>query len=47
MTDFGQLSISLIATGPLARWLETLPAQLAAWQKEQQHGLFKAVAPTQ
>jgi tRNA (mo5U34)-methyltransferase len=40
MTDFGPF-YRLIATGPLARWLETLPAQIAAWQKEQQHGLLK------
>ena len=25
----------------LSHWLETLPAQIANWQREQQHGLFK------
>ncbi|MBW7983324.1 tRNA 5-methoxyuridine(34)/uridine 5-oxyacetic acid(34) synthase CmoB [Enterobacillus tribolii] len=30
-----------IADGPLSHWLEVLPAQLAAWQKESLHGKFK------
>ncbi len=32
---------SLIAKNHLSHWLETLPAQIANWQREQQHGLFK------
>ncbi|WP_345831591.1 tRNA 5-methoxyuridine(34)/uridine 5-oxyacetic acid(34) synthase CmoB [Erwinia sp. HDF1-3R] len=40
MMDFGNF-YQLIAKGPLAHWLETLPAQLAAWQREQLHGHFK------
>ncbi|MCX8956240.1 tRNA 5-methoxyuridine(34)/uridine 5-oxyacetic acid(34) synthase CmoB [Erwinia psidii] len=40
MMDFGNF-YQLIAQGPLAPWLETLPAQLAAWQREQLHGHFK------
>lgn len=39
MTDFGNF-YQLIAKSPLSHWLETLPAQLAVWQREQ-HGLFK------
>ncbi|MCK8336503.1 tRNA 5-methoxyuridine(34)/uridine 5-oxyacetic acid(34) synthase CmoB [Erwinia amylovora] len=31
----------LIAKSPLSHWLETLPAQLAAWQRESLHGHFK------
>lgn len=38
--DFGNF-YQLIAKGPLAYWLEILPAQLAAWQREQLHGHFK------
>ncbi|CAK9884812.1 MAG: tRNA U34 carboxymethyltransferase [Candidatus Erwinia impunctatus] len=38
--DFGPF-YQQIATGPLAHWLETLPAQIAAWQREQLHGHFK------
>ncbi len=38
--DFGNF-YQLIAKGPLAHWLETLPAQIAAWQREQLHGHFK------
>ncbi|MGL4860388.1 MAG: tRNA 5-methoxyuridine(34)/uridine 5-oxyacetic acid(34) synthase CmoB [Enterobacteriaceae bacterium] len=30
-----------IAVGPLGHWLETLPAQLANWQQESQHGKFQ------
>ena len=40
MIDFGRF-YQQIACGQLAHWLETLPAQLAAWQKEQLHGQFK------
>ncbi|AXF75648.1 tRNA 5-methoxyuridine(34)/uridine 5-oxyacetic acid(34) synthase CmoB [Erwinia tracheiphila] len=40
MMDFGNF-YQLIAKGPLAYWLEILPAQLAAWQREQLHGHFK------
>jgi tRNA (mo5U34)-methyltransferase len=29
-----------IADSPLSHWLEVLPAQIASWQKEQQHGDF-------
>lgn len=38
--DFGPF-YQQIATGSLAHWLETLPAQIAAWQREQLHGHFK------
>lgn len=37
MTDFGDF-YQLIAKGPLSRWLEVLPAQLAAWQRSTPHG---------
>ncbi|MBW0673355.1 tRNA 5-methoxyuridine(34)/uridine 5-oxyacetic acid(34) synthase CmoB [Escherichia coli] len=40
MIDFGNF-YSLIAKNHLSHWLETLPAQIANWQREQQHGLFK------
>ncbi|WP_437612018.1 tRNA 5-methoxyuridine(34)/uridine 5-oxyacetic acid(34) synthase CmoB [Erwinia sp. V71] len=40
MIDFGDF-YQLIAKGPLAPWLETLPAQIAAWQRENLHGHFK------
>ena len=30
-----------IAVSPLSHWLETLPAQIASWQREQLHGQFK------
>ncbi|MEH4660622.1 tRNA 5-methoxyuridine(34)/uridine 5-oxyacetic acid(34) synthase CmoB [Phytobacter diazotrophicus] len=30
-----------IAVSPLSHWLETLPAQIAAWQRDQLHGQFK------
>ncbi|OON41411.1 tRNA 5-methoxyuridine(34)/uridine 5-oxyacetic acid(34) synthase CmoB [Izhakiella australiensis] len=39
MIDFGPF-YQQIATGPLALWLETLPAQLGTWQREAQHGHF-------
>ncbi|QUG76075.1 tRNA 5-methoxyuridine(34)/uridine 5-oxyacetic acid(34) synthase CmoB [Erwinia sp. E602] len=40
MMDFGNF-YQLIAKGPLAPWLETLPAQIAGWQREALHGHFK------
>lgn len=40
MIEFGSF-YQQIAKGPLAHWLETLPAQIASWQRESQHGLFK------
>jgi len=40
MIDFGNF-YQLIAKGPLAPWLETVPGQLAAWQRESLHGQFK------
>lgn len=40
MTDFGDF-YQLIAKGPLRHWLNTLPAQLSAWQQEALHGKFK------
>ncbi|EED8450301.1 tRNA 5-methoxyuridine(34)/uridine 5-oxyacetic acid(34) synthase CmoB, partial [Salmonella enterica subsp. enterica serovar Ohio] len=39
MIEFGNF-YQLIAKNHLSHWLETLPAQIAAWQREQ-HGLFK------
>ncbi|CAJ0991939.1 tRNA 5-methoxyuridine(34)/uridine 5-oxyacetic acid(34) synthase CmoB [Pantoea sp. Nvir] len=39
MIEFGRF-YQQIATGPLIRWLEVLPAQIAAWQKKTLHGLF-------
>lgn len=38
--DFGNF-YQLIAKSPLSHWLETLPAQIAGWQREQLHGHFK------
>ncbi len=40
MIDFGRF-YQQIATGPLASWLEVLPAQLATWQRENLHGHFR------
>ncbi|MGP3593334.1 tRNA 5-methoxyuridine(34)/uridine 5-oxyacetic acid(34) synthase CmoB [Vagococcus sp. WN89Y] len=40
MIEFGRF-YQQIALGPLAHWLETLPAQIAAWQREALHGQFK------
>ncbi|WLI76075.1 tRNA 5-methoxyuridine(34)/uridine 5-oxyacetic acid(34) synthase CmoB [Kosakonia sp. H02] len=40
MIEFGRF-YQQIATGNLAHWLETLPAQIAAWQRETLHGQFK------
>lgn len=39
MIEFGNF-YQLIAKSPLSHWLETLPMQIATWQREQ-HGLFK------
>ena len=39
MIEFGNF-YQQIAKSPLSHWLETLPAQIAAWQRDQ-HGLFK------
>lgn len=39
MIDFGNF-YQLIAKNHLSHWLETLPAQIATWQRDQ-HGLFK------
>lgn len=40
MIEFGDF-YQLIAKGPLSPWLNTLPAQLSAWQRESLHGKFK------
>lgn len=40
MIDFGRF-YQQIATGPLARWLEVLPGQIAVWQRENLHGHFR------
>ncbi|WP_343463541.1 tRNA 5-methoxyuridine(34)/uridine 5-oxyacetic acid(34) synthase CmoB [Pantoea sp.] len=40
MIDFGRF-YQQIATGPLANWLEVLPAQIAAWKRENLHGHFR------
>ncbi|MBS0880754.1 tRNA 5-methoxyuridine(34)/uridine 5-oxyacetic acid(34) synthase CmoB [Pantoea sp. JGM49] len=40
MIDFGRF-YQQIATGPLASWLEVLPAQVAVWQRENLHGKFR------
>ena len=40
MIDFGNF-YSLIAKNHLSHWLETLPTQIANWQREQQHGCFQ------
>ncbi|KAA9001670.1 tRNA 5-methoxyuridine(34)/uridine 5-oxyacetic acid(34) synthase CmoB [Affinibrenneria salicis] len=40
MIDFGDF-YQLIAKGPLSHWLNTLPAQLSAWQQESLHGKFR------
>ena len=40
MIDFGRF-YQQIATGPLASWLEVLPAQVAEWQRENLHGKFR------
>lgn len=40
MIEFGNF-YRAIATGPLSHWLNTLPAQLSAWQQESLHGKFR------
>ena len=40
MIEFGNF-YQLIAKNHLSHWLETLPAQIATWQRDQQHGLLK------
>ncbi|WP_413738648.1 tRNA 5-methoxyuridine(34)/uridine 5-oxyacetic acid(34) synthase CmoB [Sodalis sp. RH21] len=40
MTDFGDF-YQLIAKSPLSHWLDTLPSQLSAWQRDSLHGKFK------
>ncbi|MCU6666450.1 MAG: tRNA 5-methoxyuridine(34)/uridine 5-oxyacetic acid(34) synthase CmoB [Silvania sp.] len=40
MIDFGNF-YQLIAKNHLSHWLETLPAQIAVWQRESLHGQFK------
>ncbi|WP_313485490.1 tRNA 5-methoxyuridine(34)/uridine 5-oxyacetic acid(34) synthase CmoB [Pseudescherichia sp.] len=40
MIEFGDF-YQQIAKSPLAHWLETLPAQIAAWQRGALHGQFK------
>lgn len=40
MIDFGNF-YAQIAHGPLSKWLEVLPAQLAAWQRDSLHGYFR------
>ncbi|MGB1299263.1 MAG: tRNA 5-methoxyuridine(34)/uridine 5-oxyacetic acid(34) synthase CmoB, partial [Psychrobium sp.] len=39
MIDFSNF-YQIIAKNQLSHWLETLPAQLATWQREHQHGQF-------
>ncbi|NRA61945.1 MAG: DUF1698 domain-containing protein, partial [Psychrobium sp.] len=39
MIDFTNF-YQLIAKNELSHWLETLPAQLAQWQRDRQHGQF-------
>lgn len=40
MIDFGPF-YQHIACGPLAHWLETLPGQIATWQRDALHGQFR------
>lgn len=40
MIEFGDF-YQRIAKSPLSHWLDTLPAQLSAWQRESLHGKFK------
>ncbi|MGY5956620.1 tRNA 5-methoxyuridine(34)/uridine 5-oxyacetic acid(34) synthase CmoB [Kosakonia sp. BK9b] len=40
MIEFGRF-YQQIAVGPLAHWLDTLPAQISSWQREALHGQFK------
>jgi tRNA (mo5U34)-methyltransferase len=40
MIDFSNF-YQLIAKSPLSHWLETLPAQVAAWQRDALHGKYR------
>ncbi|MGD9425046.1 tRNA 5-methoxyuridine(34)/uridine 5-oxyacetic acid(34) synthase CmoB [Pantoea sp. NSTU24] len=40
MIDFARF-YQQIAVGPLAKWLEVLPAQISEWQRENLHGHFR------
>lgn len=40
MIDFGRF-YQQIAVGPLAKWLEVLPAQISEWKRENLHGHFR------
>ena len=40
MIEFGDF-YQRIAKSNLSHWLDTLPAQLSAWQRESLHGKFK------
>ncbi|KIC85758.1 UNVERIFIED_ORG: tRNA (mo5U34)-methyltransferase [Pantoea allii] len=40
MIDFGRF-YQQIAVGPLAKWLEVLPAQISEWQRDNLHGHFR------
>ncbi len=40
MIDFSNF-YQLIAKSPQSHWLETLPAQVAAWQRDALHGKFR------
>lgn len=40
MIDFSNF-YQLIAKSPLSHWLETLPARVAAWQRDALHGKFR------
>nr|WP_318381305.1 tRNA 5-methoxyuridine(34)/uridine 5-oxyacetic acid(34) synthase CmoB [uncultured Enterobacter sp.] len=40
MIDFGNF-YALIAKNHLSHWLDTLPSQISAWQRESLHGQFK------
>lgn len=40
MIDFGRF-YQQIAVGPLAKWLDVLPAQISDWQRENLHGHFR------
>lgn len=40
MIDFGRF-YQQIAVGPLAKWLEVLPAQISEWQRGNLHGHFR------
>ncbi|WP_292992293.1 tRNA 5-methoxyuridine(34)/uridine 5-oxyacetic acid(34) synthase CmoB [Pantoea sp.] len=40
MIDFGRF-YQQIAVGPLAKWLDVLPAQISEWQRENLHGHFR------